>query len=87
MHGSNPIRSQDVTFNILAPGVTTDHYTAGFTYALGKDSEITGAFMYAPEQSVSGSSLFNNVLGAGAAGTETIRMHQLSFGLGWAKRF
>lgn len=86
-HGTNPIRSQDVTFNILAPGVTTDHFTAGFTYALGKDSEITGAFMYAPEHTVSGPSLFNNVLGAGAGGTETIRMHQTSFGLAWAKRF
>ncbi|MDE2607550.1 MAG: outer membrane protein transport protein [Burkholderiales bacterium] len=86
-HGQNPIHPQDVTLNILAPGVTTDHYTAGFTYALGKDSEITGALMVAPSQSVTGPSMFNSVLGAGAGGNETIRMHQFSFGLGWAKRF
>jgi long-chain fatty acid transport protein len=86
-HGTNPIRPEDVSFNILAPGVMTDHFTAGFTYALGPDSELTGAFMYAPQNSVSGPSLFNRVLGAGAGGTETIRMHQTTIGLAWAKRF
>lgn len=30
-HGSNPIRGSDVTFNILAPGVVTDHVTLGLT--------------------------------------------------------
>lgn len=86
-HGENPIRSRDVTFNILAPGVMTTHYTAGFTYAMEKAGELTGALMYAPRQSVTGPSLFNNVMGAGAAGNETIRMRQFSFGLAWATRF
>lgn len=86
-HGSNPIRGADVTFNILAPGVITSHYTAGFTYALNQADEITGAFMYAPRRSVSGSSLFNAVMGAGAAGTETISMKEYSVGLGWTRRF
>lgn len=86
-HGDNPITSNDVTFNIIAPGVMTSHYTAGFTYALAKDSELTGSFMYAPRRSVTGPSLFNGIMGAGAAGNETIRMRQFSFGLGWAKRF
>ncbi len=86
-HGENPIRGSDVSFNILAPGVMTSHYTAGFTHALDTASEITGAFMYAPSKSVSGPSLFNAVLGPGAGGTETIRMRQFSFGLAWARRF
>jgi long-chain fatty acid transport protein len=86
-HGENPIRSSDVTFNILAPGVMTTHYTAGFTWAMQKDSELTGAFMYAPGKSVTGSSMFNNLMGAGAAGNETIRMRQFSVGLAWATRF
>ena len=64
--GDNPITPRDVTFNILAPGVMKDHYTAGFTYALDKDSEITGALMVAPRQSVTGSSLFNAVVRARA---------------------
>jgi long-chain fatty acid transport protein len=79
--GTNPIRSSDVTFNILAPGVMTNHYTAGFTYALGKDSELNGAAMYAPRQSVSGTSMF------ASTGTEKIGMHQYSIGLGWSKKF
>ena len=86
-HGDNPIRPADVTFNILAPGVVTDHYTLGFTLATGQDSELTGAFMVAPRKSVTGSSLFNGVMGAGAAGNETISMRETSFGLAWSRKF
>jgi long-chain fatty acid transport protein len=85
-HGENPIQARDVTFNTLAPGVMTTHYTAGFSYALDKDSELSGAFMYAPRQSVTGASLFNAFMG-GAAGNETTGMRQFSFGLAWNKRF
>lgn len=86
-HGDNPIRPADVTFNILAPGVTTDHFTAGFTCALDDRSEITGALMIAPRRTVTGPSMFNAVLGPGAGGNETIRMREFSFGLGWSMRF
>lgn len=85
--GDNPITSADVTFNILAPGVVKDHYTAGFTYALDKASEISGALMVATRQSVTGSSLFNAVLGPGAGGSETIGMKQTSVGLAWGRKF
>ncbi len=85
-HGDNPIRPADVTFNILAPGVVTTHYTLGFTYANSKDSEITGALMVAPRQSVSGASLFNGFMG-GAAGNERISMRQMSVGLGYSMKF
>jgi len=84
--GDNPIRPADVTFNILAPGVVTTHYTAGFTYATDKNSEITGALMIAPRKSVSGPSLFNGFMG-GAAGNETIRMRQTSVGLAYSAKF
>jgi long-chain fatty acid transport protein len=86
-HSDNPISPADVTFNILAPGVMKDHYTAGFTWATSQDSELTGALMIAPRQSVSGSSLFNGVLGAGAAGNETISMRETSLGLAWSHKF
>lgn len=85
--GDNPIGSADVTFNILAPGVMKQHYTLGFTYAVSKTSEITAAFMTAPRQTVTGPSLFNAVLGAGAGGNETIGMKQSSFGLAWGVKF
>ncbi|HJV96407.1 MAG TPA: outer membrane protein transport protein, partial [Albitalea sp.] len=86
-HGDNPITPADVTFNILAPGVMTDHYTAGFTWALGQGSELTAALMIAPRQSVTGPSLFNGVMGAGAAGNETISMRETSLGIAWSKKF
>jgi len=74
-----------VSFNIIAPGVITTHYTLGGTYALSKQSEVTLAYMYAPENSVSGSSMFNSIAGAGAGGNETIKMSQQSLGIqfGW----
>lgn len=85
-HSQNPIRPSDVTFNILAPGVMKSHYTVGATYATDKESEISGFVMVAPRVSVTGPSLFNGFLG-GAAGNETIRMRQVSFGLAWSRKF
>lgn len=82
--GDNPIKARDVTFNILAPGVITTHYTLGGTYALSDRSEISLSYMYAPSSSVSGSSLFNGFTG-GTTGNEAIKMNQQSIGIqmGW----
>ena len=85
--GENPVRSEDVTFNILAPGVMKEHYTGGFTWAMSASDELSGFFMFAPRQSVSGASLFNAVLGPGAGGNETVRMRQTSIGLAWTRKF
>jgi long-chain fatty acid transport protein len=82
----NPVQSRDVTFNILAPGVTTSHITLGGTYAMSPSTELTLSYMRAPKQSVTGSSLFNNIgFGPTAGGTETVRMSQQSLGVqvGW----
>ena len=86
-HGTNPVRPQDVTFNILAPGVVKNHASAGFTYGISNNSEISGALMVAQRVSVSGPSLFNAVLGPGAGGNESVRMRQVSVGLAWAQKF
>ncbi|MBE7420275.1 MAG: outer membrane protein transport protein [Ideonella sp.] len=85
--GDNPVRSADITFNILAPGVMKDHYTAGFTVALDKTSELTGALMLARRQSVTGASMFNAIMGPGAGGNETVSMRQSQIGLAWGRRF
>jgi len=83
-HGTNPIKSTDVTFNILAPGVVKNHYTLGATYGTSKDSEITFAYMRAQEESVSGTT---NPLYFPAGGLDTIKMHQDSFGLTYGMKF
>jgi long-chain fatty acid transport protein len=85
----NPIRAQDVTFNILAPGVVKDHVTAGFTYKLDAQDEITGAFAYVLENDVRGPSLFNNFFPPQAQANmqEKIEMYEWSIGLQWTRRF
>ena len=86
-HTDNPIQSRDVTFNILAPGVVQDHLTLGFTYNTDKNSELTMAYMHAFQNDVSGPSLFNTFLGAGAAGNEKIEMYQNSLGIAWSNKW
>jgi long-chain fatty acid transport protein len=77
--GDNPISSRDAMFNILAPGVMKDHYTAGGTYALASNTEWSWFGMYAPSVKVSG-------VGMGGAPV-TIEMKQYSFGLQYSKQF
>jgi long-chain fatty acid transport protein len=86
-YSQNPITSSDVTFNILAPGVIQNRITAGATYAWAKH-ELTGAFMYAFQNDVTGSSLFNNFLPPGTpAFNEKIEMYEWSIGIQYAYKF
>jgi long-chain fatty acid transport protein len=80
----NPVKSRDVTFNILAPGVVEDHLTLGFTYALQGGSEITMAYMHAFKNSVTGPA--NNPY-FNVAGTETISLSEDSIGISWGQKF
>ena len=57
--GDQPIPDSEVTFNILAPGVMTDHVTFGFTRKLDASSSINFAAMYAPTESISGENTFD----------------------------
>lgn len=75
----NPIQSRDVSFNIIAPGVTTSHITLGGTYTMSPATELTVAYMHAPKKSVTGQSFL--------AGTETIRMSQNSLGMQFGMKF
>ena len=84
-HTDNPIRSADVTFNMIAPGVIKDHLTLGFTYNVSKDSELTMAYMHAFKNSVSGDSLFNKWVGGTAQ--DKIEMYQNSLGIAYGLKF
>jgi long-chain fatty acid transport protein len=88
-HSDNPIQPQDVTFNILAPGVMQDHATLGTTWNYDPQNEITGAFMYAFKNSVTGPSLINSFLPpqAQAAMQEKIQMYEWSVGVQYAHKF
>ena len=52
-HGKNPVRSTDVLFNILAPGVIDNHITFGFSKMMG-ESELNVAIVHALSNDVSG---------------------------------
>ena len=51
--GKNPVRSSEVMFNILAPGVIDNHITFGFSKLMG-DSELNVAIVRALRKTVSG---------------------------------
>jgi long-chain fatty acid transport protein len=85
---TNPVTSANVSFNVLAPGVVQNHITLGTTYNLSPKSELTGAFMYAFNNSVTGPSFFNAVFPPGTSNiTEKIEMWQWSLGVQYSYKF
>ena len=85
-HGDNPIKSSDVTLNILAPGVVQDHVSMGFSYMLANQAGLNFSYMHAMKKSVNGSSLFNN-FGPGVGGTEKIYLKQDAIGVSYSSVF
>jgi long-chain fatty acid transport protein len=81
-HNTNPISSSDVTLNIIAPGVVTDHITAGFSYKMTKNTTFDFAAAYVPRSSVSGS-----VPATSGGGTVELEMNQYQFTAGLTYQF
>lgn len=81
-YGNTPIGPEDVFLNILAPVTQEWHLTAGATYALPHNQEVTLAMVYSPENSVSGPNR-NEVPGA-----QTIKLssHEYGFEIAWARK-
>ncbi len=82
-YGKSPVRGDsidDVSFNIIAPGVVEQHLTLGATWTLANHNELTVAYMHAFSHSVTGPSV-TSLLGVG--GTETLKMHQDSLGIAY----
>jgi long-chain fatty acid transport protein len=78
---SNPIGPEDVTLNILAPGVVKTRYTAGFEYRTSDTSSFEFAAGYVPNVKVTGPEQFN------PAHTVDIEMHQTVITFAWKKSF
>ncbi len=80
-HTDQPIDSDQVLFNILAPGVIEDHVTAGFTYQTQDMGELNFEAMHALHHSQDGVNPLDR--------TQSIRlkMKQYEFGFGWSKEF
>lgn len=80
-YGQQPIEGSEVLFNILAPGVQEWHLTGGFTHNLSKKDEISFAFMYSPEKTITGA----NPLSPDQS--IDLSMTQFSLQLGWSHHF
>jgi len=61
-------------------------WTLGSTWKLDTQSELTGSFMYAQNNSVTGTSLFA-AFGAPPTTSETIQMKQYQFGVAYSRKF
>jgi len=79
-HGNQPIPETEVMFNILAPGVMEQHFTAGFTKKFDSNrQEINFSAMYAPSYSISGP--------VSSTQTVELEMKQYQLELGWSLLF
>jgi len=66
--------------------VVQDQWSLGATWKLDPQSEITGAFMYARNNSVTGPSLLQG-FGAPPTTTETISMKEYQLGIAYSRKF
>ena len=78
-YNNNPIQPADVMLNILAPGVVTHHITAGATYKMSPKDSVDFAFVYAPDNSVTGT--------LSGGGTVKLHMSQYLAQFGWTHNF
>jgi long-chain fatty acid transport protein len=81
-YGKQPIGTDDVLFNVLAPGVIEQHVTAGFSRAIGRGS-LDVAVVRALSKSLTGP----NPLDMPGQQNITLRMDQWDFGIGYSFKF
>jgi len=97
-HNNNPIGKEDVNLNILAPGVVTTHFTAGFKMDFDDSGALELFLAYMPSEAVSGDGMMNpmfDMMASMEAGMEidvpdhvvTIEMDQLMVGASWTFAF
>lgn len=80
-YGQQPIEGSEVLFNILAPGVQEWHLTGGFSHALTKEDELSFAFMYSPQKTITGANPLDTNQQI------DLSMTQFSLQLGWSRKF
>lgn len=82
---NNPVPSQDATLNILAPGVSKQHYTAGARVKTGERSAFDLSFLYSPNARTEGIEV--TPAGPNPGHRIKLQMHQFEVGLAWTLRF
>ena len=61
-YNTQPVTAANVMFNILAPGVVTNHVYGGFTYNTNRNSALDFAVVYAPRTTVERPGIFSRAL-------------------------
>lgn len=84
-----PIPQNQTFFNILAPGVVRTNLTAGATWTVDKENEVTVSFLHAPKKTVNGQNSIppgNPPAGFGG-GEANISLKETAVGVSWGRRF
>jgi long-chain fatty acid transport protein len=84
-YNTSPIRSRDVTLNILAPAVTKHHISGGLSYFVTPSSSIDLAAVVSPQGTVSG--IERTPLGPNPSRTITLYLNTFEVTAGWTHRF
>ena len=83
-HASNPVGSNDVTFNVLAPGIVEHHLSFGGTKRLNDRDRLDFSLVYVVPNSVSGPEM---TPGGPSGNTVKLHMEQFSASIGWSRTF
>ena len=81
-YSDNPVTPENVTFNILAPGVTQHHISFGASYDVSPSSVLTIAYVHAFQNTVTGP---ETALPGG--GVDTINLSENEIGIAYKHRF
>ena len=82
-----PIPESEVVFNIIAPGVVKNHWTAGFTTQVSKNSSLDFSFSYAPSVKVTGGNPLGQPPGFANTQNVSIEMEQYEIGANYTWRY
>jgi long-chain fatty acid transport protein len=79
-HSGLPFDASQTFFNLLAPAVVQQHFSAGATWGLPNGKEINIAYQHAFAETVNGA---NSIPASFGGGEANLRMHQNSVGVGF----
>ena len=84
-YATNPVGPEDVTLNIIAPGIVEHHFSLGGSYKYNEKSKLDFAVVIVPRSTVSGP----EVTPAGVTPGSNIElyMRQFSLSVGWSHAF
>lgn len=84
-YAKQPIASDQLDFNLLAPAVVENHLTLGYTRQLDKNAELSVSLMHAFGNKLNGTNI--GVAGSGTAHINALEMSQNSIGIQYASQF